>query len=350
MTETNPIRALFDDDYFKKQVADALPKICSPERFLRISLTAMMRTPHLAECDEASFIQCMLMLSQYGLEPDGRNAHLIPYYNSNRKLYECTMQIDYKGFVELAMRSGQVATIHADLVRDADEFEYDIGVITRHRPNFRKPRGEWYAVYCLVTFKDGSKKSDVMGRDEVLAIRNRSQSWKALEAKRISTCPWLTDEGEMSKKTVFKRLSKWISLSPEFRDAVQRDNEFEGADDHHTTGLPDNREEQAANKIILPTEIVQPEKITIPATGTKTEPDREAEEPGSNQPTETVWPNPIENFLGAVRRTKSEMSLLSVKQGWLSIKADYPADMVAEVDAIFERRMKEVTPVGPKTN
>jgi recombination protein RecT len=183
---------------------------------VRVACTAMLRTPKLAECDQTSFFNAMLQLSQWGLEPDGRRAHLIPFRNNRENRTECQLIIDYKGLVELILRSGNVASIHADKVCDADEFVYDCGQIVSHRIDFRKPRGEVFAYYCIITRKDGTKKCEVMSREEVDAIRKRSKS--------ANNGPWVTDFDEMGKKTVFKRASKWCELSSEIRDAIEHDD------------------------------------------------------------------------------------------------------------------------------
>lgn len=210
-TKTSDLRSLLSKDVIRDQIAKALPEHLKPERFLRIAMTAITKTPKLAECSQESLMSCLLSLSSFGLEPDGRRAHLIPYGNV------CTLIIDYKGLVELAMRSGIVANIHADVVRENDEFEEDRGLVVKHRINRRSPRGDIYAVYAICRFKDGTEKAEVMDRDEVEAIRKRSRSG--------NNGPWQTDWSEMAKKTVFRRLSKWLPLSAEFRDAIERDDD-----------------------------------------------------------------------------------------------------------------------------
>lgn len=214
------ITQVLGGDTFKKQVAMALPKHVTADRFARFALTAMRRTPKLLECSQESVLNCMMQLSQFGLEPDGRRAHLIPYKQ------ECTLIIDYKGYVELAIRSGLVSTIHADVVRRGDIFEYSLGKITKHVPWFlrdddKKPKheGEIYAVYAMCENKDGTSASAVMSKDEIEKIRKRSRAG--------GNGPWVTDWEEMAKKSAFRRLSKWLVLSPEFRDAVQFEEEQE---------------------------------------------------------------------------------------------------------------------------
>ena len=214
------VKNLLTGDAFKAQIANALPKHLSPERFIRVALTALTRTPALADCTQASLFQCLLDLSAMGLEPDGRRAHLIPFRDHRNNTTTCTLVVDYKGIVELALRSGVIANIHADSICENDTFDYDRGEIKSHRIDFRRPRGEAYAYYCLVRFKDGTEKAEVMTIADIDGIRKRSKSGNS------TSSPWSTDYSEMAKKTVFKRASKWLTLSPEIREKIERDDDL----------------------------------------------------------------------------------------------------------------------------
>jgi recombination protein RecT len=216
-TKALTIRDRLEGDSFRQAVAAALPKHLTPERFIRVAITAITRTPKLAQCDQASFFGALLTLSQYGIEPDGRRAHLIPFENRKRGVTECQLIIDYKGLAELAMRSGLVSYLHADTVCEADEFQVNLGEITKHVIDYRKPRGEVYAAYAVCRFKDGATKAEVMTRDEVEAIRKRSRAG--------TSGPWVTDWAEMAKKTAFRRLSKWLPLSADLRQAIEVDDD-----------------------------------------------------------------------------------------------------------------------------
>lgn len=216
------LRNEIESPAFRDAVAKVLPKILPPERFVRVACTAMTRTPKLRECDRASFFSAMLSLAQTGLEPDGRRAHLIPFENRKRGVVECQLIIDYKGLAELAMRSGMLSYLHADVVRRGDIFRYSLGEIRDHVPHFLrddqdKPEkaGEVFAAFAVARFKDGSAKAEVMSVEEIEAIRRRSRAGQS--------GPWVTDWTEMAKKTAFRRLSKWLPLSPEYRDALDAD-------------------------------------------------------------------------------------------------------------------------------
>lgn len=191
-------------------------------------------------------MQSMLTLSQMGLEPDGRHAHLIPYGK------ECQAIIDYKGLVQLALRSDQVAKIHADVVCENDDFEYDLGAINRHRIDFRKPRGNVFAVYAMCEMKDGSIACEVMSKTDVELVRSRSRAG--------NSGPWVTDWNEMAKKTVFKRLSKWLPMSSEYRDAVDlEDNSTVQIDQSHVLNIEPASDKASRIAALMETEDTPPE-------------------------------------------------------------------------------------------
>lgn len=212
-TKGNDLRQLISGENMRKQFTAALPKHLSVERFCRIACTAITKTPKLADCTQESLMACLLNLSAFGLEPDGRRAHLIPYGN------QCTLIIDWKGLAELAMRSGIIAKLHADIICENDVFHYELGEVVTHTINWKQPRGDMYAAYSIAVTKDGAKFCAVMTKDEIDAVRKRSRSG--------NNGPWVTDYNEMAKKTTFRRLSKWLPLSAEFRDAVERDDDQE---------------------------------------------------------------------------------------------------------------------------
>lgn len=201
-------------DKFKEELQIALPKHLTVDRFIRVLMTATIKNPLLLQCTQESLFAGIFSAAQAGLEIDGREAHLIPFQNNKKpgRPYEAQVIFDYKGTAKLVMNSGLVSNIHADVVCDKDEFEYDKGDVKHHRINLRQPRGEAYAAYCIIRMKDGTEKCEVMTKQEIYAVRARSRAKDA--------GPWVTDPGEMWKKTVFKRASKWVPLSAEVRRAL----------------------------------------------------------------------------------------------------------------------------------
>lgn len=137
------------------------------------------------------------------LNPAKRQAYLVP-----RDGRIC-LDISYMGLLDLAIQSGSIMWGQAELVYTQDRFElqgFDKPP-THGRDPFSKNRGEITGVYVVVKTRDGDYLTTCMSIDEVFEIRDRSSAWKAWIAKK-ARCPWLTDEGEMIKKTVIKRAYK----------------------------------------------------------------------------------------------------------------------------------------------
>lgn len=147
-----------------------------------------------------------------GIEPDSRRAHLIPYGD------QCSFIVDYKGIAEMLRRNRDVVSIHCDVVGANDHFEVRFGTrgILDHVPSLRD-RGAPVCAYSWVKLPDGTEEYDIMGFDEIEAIRRRS--------KTPDDGPWKTDWPEMAKKTVFRRHSKMLPLSPQTRDALERETD-----------------------------------------------------------------------------------------------------------------------------
>ena len=200
------------------QWAKVLPSVCTPERFARVALSCLNGNEALAKAlsspqGKISLSKAFMKCAEVGLEPNGRDAHLIPYQN------DIQLILDYKGIVKLCRRSGEIANIIAETVHEKDEFAYEDGII-HHKIDFHlDDRGPAYAWYVKVVFKDGTIQTKVMGRSEIEAIRKRSKAKNG---------PWQTDYDEMAKKTVFKNLSKWLPMAYEpLEQAIQYDNEDE---------------------------------------------------------------------------------------------------------------------------
>lgn len=183
-----------------------LPSVCTPERFARVALSCLSKNPTLLEAlqtqqGKADILSSFMTCAEMGIEPDGRRAHLIPYKNKKNNTFNISLIFDYKGLVELAMRSGKIANIHADKVYKQDTFVYNKGRLETHIPNWdvdtenEKP----YLYYCNVQFKDGSEVCEVMRVSEIEGIKKRSNAWRAYEKYGV-TCPWVTDYDEMAKK------------------------------------------------------------------------------------------------------------------------------------------------------
>ena len=204
-------------EQMKGEIARCLPKHLTPERMARIAMTELRKTPKLQECDPLSFIAAIMQASQLGLEPGILGScYLIPFNNNQTGKVECTFMPGYRGFLDLARRSGQIVSLVARAVYANDEFSYEFGLKEdlTHKPAMND-RGELVAVYAVAILKDGGHQFDVMSRKDVDMIKNQSKS--------KNNGPWVTHYEEMAKKTVLRKLFKWLPCSVEMQKAVSLD-------------------------------------------------------------------------------------------------------------------------------
>lgn len=203
------------------QIKLALPANLTPERFERIVLTAISSNPKLQECTPTSFLGAMMTAAQLGVEPNTPlgQGYLIP--RNGRNGMECTFQLGYKGMIDLAYRSGDIANIGAYTVYKNDEFHVQFGLnpdIT-HVPCMTD-RGDPIAFYAYYKTKDGGFGFDVMSVEDV---RKHAKQFSE-SVKRGWTSPWDTNFEEMAKKTVLKKVLKYAPLSTEVASKIGMDD------------------------------------------------------------------------------------------------------------------------------
>jgi recombination protein RecT len=221
--EVKTVKEMMQSESFQLAVQQALPETgCTIERFAKVAMTALTKNPDLKECTQASVAQCLIDLASLGIEADGRRAHLIPFNDRRKGVKTCTLILDYKGIVELVKRSGDVKDIQAHVVYKKDQFDvmYGTGAFIEHKPYLEGERGDAVCAYSHITMKDGSTSFEVMGIAEINKIRDDSRGYKPKDPD----VPWNKWYGEMARKTVFKRHSKWLTLSPEVQQAISMDD------------------------------------------------------------------------------------------------------------------------------
>jgi recombination protein RecT len=199
------------------------PRHLTPDRITRIAMTSIQHTPKLLDCTPESLLGSVLTCTQLGLEPDGVSgrAYLIPYKD------KCTLIVGYKGLMELARRSGEVQALEARVVHENDEFDYAYGdnPFIKHKPSLFTEPGKMIAAYAVATMKGGLRQLEVMSKKDIDGIRARSKAKK--------DGPWVTDYDEMAKKTVIRRLCKYLPSSAELSQAIALDEQAE-------RGIPQN--------------------------------------------------------------------------------------------------------------
>lgn len=226
VTRADPGRSKKPDSFpsmltaYKGEVARALPRHMNADQVLRVALTAFRMTPKLAECEPASVFAAVIQASQLGLRANMLGeCYLIPYGNN------CQLIIGYQGLLELVRRSGMVDSIGAYLVREGDDYEVQFGTEPgiRHIPNLDEP-GKVKFGYAVAKLKGGGTHVEIMTIREIEAIRDRSSGYKTAQKYSKKDTPWLTDFDEMARKTLIRRICKYLPKSNELAMAIQLDD------------------------------------------------------------------------------------------------------------------------------
>lgn len=208
------------------EVALSLPPHMTAERFGRVVLTALQRTPKLLACTKQSLFNACMLAAQDGLLPDGREGAIVPYADGKADQAQWMPMIE--GLRKKARNSGEISNWEVHIVRARDQFEVVLGDSPRidHKPYFgAEDPGEIIGAYSIAWLKDGTISRDVMTIRDIQKIKNISKAAKG---------PWSnpTFFPEMCKKTVARRHYKQLPHAAELDEFIKRLDEREGfADD-----------------------------------------------------------------------------------------------------------------------
>lgn len=220
------------EQFFKQNLATLktlLPSHMKPERMLKIALGALRTTPKLMECTTESLFGAVVQCSQLGLEPNTPlgHAYLIPFKNNKANRMDVQVIFGYRGLVDLARRSGQIVSIAAHAVHELDKFSYEYGLDEhlKHIPA-SGARGNVTYFYAVAKLVGGGHAFEVMSRADVEKIRDASQNWKtAQRLGKTAESVWTMHFEEMGRKTLIRRLFKYLPVSIEMATASALDGQ-----------------------------------------------------------------------------------------------------------------------------
>ncbi|QHJ84057.1 MAG: hypothetical protein [Caudoviricetes sp.] len=209
------------------QFGVALPSHIKPEKFQRVVLTVVQSSPDLLEADRQSLFDSCIKCASDGLIPDGREAALTIFNTKVKRggqdvwIKKAQYLPMFTGIQKRVRNSGLVDSIQAHIIKENDHFVWQQGMDDRidHQPLFPGDRGKTVGAYAIAKFKDGSYQFEVMDINELNRVKNASKSSKF--------GPWVDWFDEMARKTVFKRLAKWLPLDSDVDEMIEYDNATE---------------------------------------------------------------------------------------------------------------------------
>lgn len=228
-------------------------------QFMASIVNAVSASPQLQKCNANSIVAAAFVASTYDLPIDSNLgfAAIVPYNNSKwnpetrqyEKHPEAQFQMMYKGFIQLAIRSGYYEKMNYAVVYEDELISYnpitgeaifvqDFSQCTQRVNGEEDKVVGYYAWFRLLS---GFSKELYMSKEEVMNhAKKYSMSYRYDIKENKKTSNWSTDFKAMALKTVIKLLlSKWGILSVEMQKAIQDDQKV--FDEDGAEGYEDNR-------------------------------------------------------------------------------------------------------------
>jgi recombination protein RecT len=215
--QTNNVQRLvahLESDEGHQQLQRYAPDDVSKGDVQRLALHLLKQDDddNLAECTPASLVGSILQAQHLGLDLTMEEAYLVPYGN------EAELQVGYQGLVKLAKQSDKIEHVFADVVREGDEFTYKKtldGTVFEHEP---EPfgSGDLRGAYCVVKYINGVVDVERMSKEQIDNVRSKASDYSGA---------WNDFYAEMAKKSVTRRALKWVDLTPEAGQAIQKTRE-----------------------------------------------------------------------------------------------------------------------------
>lgn len=221
---------------YQKLINSTLKDPGKAQRFIASITSAVAINPVLQECDPKTILSGALLGESLGLSPSPQlgQYYLVPFNNTKKGCKDAQFQLGYKGYVQLALRSGYykrlnvIAVKAGELVRfDPLTEEIELNLIQDDQEREKAP-----SVGYLATFEylNGFTKTLYWSREKMESHALRYS--KGYSAKKGYTF-WEKDFDAMAFKTMLRQLiSKWGIMSIDLQKAFEADVEAEENPDY----------------------------------------------------------------------------------------------------------------------
>ena len=215
----------------------AMPSGGEAAQIIRDALTELRRTPKLAKCESTSVLGALMTCAQLNLRVgvlgqawpvpfwDKRAKWIDEYGKERRGRYKAQLIVGYRGYRELAWRSGFVLSNDGREVRKGDLFDYGFGLQQRldHIPSEAGDRMERDVThfYAITRYRGGGLDYDVWSQAAVNYHRDRFASTRDQEG--VIFGPWIEHPVPMGIKTAYLVVVKRGPLSSELSTAIAAD-------------------------------------------------------------------------------------------------------------------------------
>lgn len=200
-------------------------------RFISSIISAVQATPALQECSSPSILSAALLGESLNLSPSPQlgQYYLVPYDNRKKGLKEAQFQLGYKGYIQLALRSGQYKKLNVMAIKEGELVRFDplneeieVNLMQDEEARENAPTIGYYAMF---EYLNGFRKAMYWSREKMVAHAKKfSPGYQRDLEKGSQYTFWSKNFDEMAFKTMLRQLiSKWGIMSIDIVQAVDAD-------------------------------------------------------------------------------------------------------------------------------
>lgn len=223
MAEKKDLKEILNGQAFMEKFTRLLDEKKAVQE-IGFALMAVAGNDKLQQCSQESILSAVYSIALTGLtlNPVLKFAALVPRYSGGK--YYASLMPMYQGLVQLLTDSGSVSHIATTVVYEGDDFKVEYGSEPKiiHVPKFKTKDNIAHA-YSIATLHNGEKMFEVMTWAEIEKARDASETWKAYKAGKVDEkfVIWLSWPGEMARKTVLRRLIKYLPKTDRYEQLAQ---------------------------------------------------------------------------------------------------------------------------------
>ena len=238
--------AYLTQDAVKKQINSVVGGK-NGTRFISSIVSAVQTTPALQECTNPSILSAALLGESLNLSPSPQlgQFYMVPFDNKKKGCKEAQFQLGYKGYIQLAERSGYYKKLNVLAIKEGELIRYDplneeieVELIDDDVIREEAPAMGYYAMF---EYENGFRKTMYWSKKKMLAHAEKysqafkrnggAKSLKLLEQGKIPekdlwkySSFWFKDFDGMAMKTMLRQLiSKWGIMSIDLQNAIDKD-------------------------------------------------------------------------------------------------------------------------------
>lgn len=220
--------AVINSEGYKRMINNTLGNPAKAARFVTAITSAVSTNPALAECDVSTIVSAGLLGEGLNLSPSPQlgQYYLVPFNDRKNGRKVAQFQLGYKGYIQLAIRSGQYKKLNVLPIKEGELLSFDpldeeIQVHLIEDETARE-NAQTIGYYAMFEYTNGFRKAIYWSREKMESHAEKySQGYKAHKGYTF----WEKDFDAMACKTMLRQLiSKWGIMSIEMQRALENDS------------------------------------------------------------------------------------------------------------------------------